>query len=150
MTKYNIDVPSARSAVSGARGEFDDLYGHEGLIEEAGEGLADAVEESKINDALKENFSGFLKPWTVTLVNHGENLLDAADSIISAFVQADGDMEDSANNVERGNIKRATERIDDIPAYDPNLPSSSSSSTGSENTHGGKNSNDSKDGGYDW
>lgn len=150
MTKYNIDVASARGAASGARGEFDDLYGHEGLIEEAGEGLADAVEESKINDALKENFSGFLKPWTATLINHGKNLLNAADTIISTFVEADGDMEDSANKTRRDNITKATERIDDTPAYDPNVPSSSSSSTSAENSHGGNNSNNSEDGGHDW
>lgn len=150
MTKYKIDVAAARSAVSSARGEFDDLHGHEGLIEEAGELLADAVDESKINDALRENFTGFLKPWTVTFVNHGENLLDAADSIISAFIDADSKMEGAGSFAERGSIKSAVESIDDLPAYDPSRSSSMTSATSAANTHGGKDSNGSEGEGYDW
>lgn len=143
-TKYTIEVDKARSAVASARGEFDDLFGHEGRIEEAGESLADAVEEDEINSALNQVFSDFLKPWTVTFVDHGKNLLNAADSIISEFVVADGKMEDSGNSREVREIGKIIDTVDDTPDFDPE---SSTSSTSAANTYGGTNSNDGK---YDW
>ncbi|WP_372699022.1 hypothetical protein [Arthrobacter sp. JSM 101049] len=143
-TKYNIQVTDARSAVTSARNEFDDLDGQEGRIEVAGEALANALEEDALNTALKQVFSDFLKPWTVTLVDHGNNLLNAADSIISEFVAADGDMEDSANKQHVRDIAKIIDTVDDTPDYDPK---SSTSSTSAANTYGGANSSDGR---YEW
>lgn len=147
MDKYTIDVAAAQAAVSGARGEFDDLYGHEGRIEVAGEHLAQAAEEDKINSALRQAFVDFLKPWTVSLVTQGRNILDAGDSIISEFVTADGKMEDAGNVLKRASIEMLANSVDDVPDYDAGA---STSSTSPANTFGGKNSNPSSNDGYEW
>lgn len=143
-TKYNIQVTDARAAVTNARNEFDDLDGQEGRIEVAGEALANALDEDRLNTALVRVFSDFLKPWTVTLVDHGNNLLNAADTIVSEFVAADGDMEDAANKQHVRDIAKIIDTVDDTPDYDP---ASSSSSTSAANTYGGTNSSDGR---HEW
>ena len=115
--KYEINVGDARAAVSGARSNFDDLHGHEAKIKASSGELADASREPKIEAALQQVFDDFLKPWTATFVEHGDNILAAADSIISEFVAADGEMESAANLLRQADIQHRVETIDDTPDY---------------------------------
>lgn len=110
---YKIDTPDdVRGIINRARGRFDDIDGIEWKIETTGEAAANAAKEADINDAMKDAYTNFLRPFVVTMISAGRKVFDGTESVVNIYDNADTTMSQSA-----GQIENEIELMDDLPDY---------------------------------
>lgn len=134
MDGYDISPGAVRGVISTARSTWSALHGLENTIEGSGEAAATATKEDEINTAMQHAFTNFLRPFTVLMVDMGDQCFDGADNVIDIYDNSDTEMSDTARKEAMGNALADSQELTDY---------NGTSSTGGERPAP-------IDGGYDW